>query len=186
MLRILSNGGTGGYNYFISGLPSGWTADGNVITIPNIINVVGSYIVKARVSDSNGNVLESDLRLVIRGVNVFIQANINNGSNTMNATAAGQSNAASGGISNNVQYTYSTSNQETINGGSSSSTTNILGINPNNFRSGTFSCTIINPIGNKVNTNNNVIGGQTNSAIPIGIQARAQDVNANVSLISLY
>lgn len=74
LVTLGCQGGSGQYSFSLSGLPAGWSADGNTITIPNIVNVVGNYVVNARVSDSNGNVLEGRINLVINGVNVVIQS----------------------------------------------------------------------------------------------------------------
>ena len=74
VVAINCAGGAGGYDFTFSGLPAGWVANGNAITIPNIVNVVGSYVVRARVTDDLGNVLEGDIKLVVNGVNVVIQS----------------------------------------------------------------------------------------------------------------
>ena len=57
VVSLECQGGSGVYNFALSGLPAGWTANGNTITIPNIVNVVGNYVISARVTDSAGNVL---------------------------------------------------------------------------------------------------------------------------------
>jgi hypothetical protein len=56
ILRLTSIGGSGGYTYFVTNLPSGWGIDGGVLTIPNIMNINGNYNVRVRVSDSEGSV----------------------------------------------------------------------------------------------------------------------------------
>lgn len=51
IVNIGCQGGQGAYRFNLSNLPSGWFADGNAITIPNIVNVVGAYLIRARVTD---------------------------------------------------------------------------------------------------------------------------------------
>lgn len=97
-VAVQCDGGNGGYSYSFSGLPNGWTSQGNVITIPNIVNVVGEYVIRARVTDASGAVLEGDIRLVVNGVNVVIQsANANTDNNIQVNFAPSGSNGAFGG-----------------------------------------------------------------------------------------
>ncbi len=83
IVNIGCQGGQGAYRFNLSNLPSGWSADGNAITIPNIVNVVGAYVIRARVTDEAGNVLEGDIRLVVNGVNVIVQSSNGNTDNTI-------------------------------------------------------------------------------------------------------
>jgi len=89
VVNLVCLGGVGQLNYSLSGLPNGWSSSGNQITIPNIVNTVGSYVIKARVSDSAGNVIQGDIRLVINGVNVVIQSATNNTINNIQYSLSG-------------------------------------------------------------------------------------------------
>lgn len=89
VVNIGCQGGQGAYRFNFSGLPAGWSADGNAITIPNIVNVVGAYVIRARVTDEAGNVLEGDIRLVINGVNVIVQSSNGNTDNAIQYSTVG-------------------------------------------------------------------------------------------------
>jgi hypothetical protein len=51
VVSLQSVGGSGTYRFDISSLPAGWTAQANAITIPNIVNLKGTYTIKAKVTD---------------------------------------------------------------------------------------------------------------------------------------
>lgn len=90
VVAVQSVGGNGGYKYSLSGLPNGWSASGNIISIPNIVNIVGEYVIRAKVTDSTGAVLEGDIKLIINGVNVLIQSsNANTDNNIQFSFGAG-------------------------------------------------------------------------------------------------
>jgi len=74
LLSLNCYGGAGRYYYALSGLPTGWVANDNTITIPNIVSLAGSYVIRAKVTDEQGNVLEGDIRLVINGAKVLVQS----------------------------------------------------------------------------------------------------------------
>lgn len=45
-------GGVGQLRYIFRNLPTGWDVqNGNTLVIPNIVNVVGTYVIRAVVSD---------------------------------------------------------------------------------------------------------------------------------------
>ena len=67
-------GGSGHYSYTFGGLPQGWTYSGNNLIIPNIQNVRGAYSIRARVTDSAGNVLNGIINLDLNGFPVVIQS----------------------------------------------------------------------------------------------------------------
>jgi hypothetical protein len=91
-------GAQGNYRFAFSGLPAGWTADGNTLSIPNIVNVVGNYLIKARVSDDAGNVLEGNINLIINGVNVVIQSSNTNNDNNIQYSVLGGVNQGNNAI----------------------------------------------------------------------------------------
>lgn len=67
-------GGTGNYRYQYRNLPRGWGQKGNALVIPGILNVNGQYSIKARVEDSEGNVIEDNIKLTINGVLINVQS----------------------------------------------------------------------------------------------------------------
>lgn len=67
-------GGTGQYSYNFEGLPLGWSYTGNNLIIPNVQNVRGAYSIRARVTDSAGNVLNGIINLDLNGFPVVIQS----------------------------------------------------------------------------------------------------------------
>ena len=90
VLTLGCQGGSGAYSFALSGLPSGWAANDNSITIPNIVNVIGTYVIRAKVTDLNtGLVLEGDISLVINGVNVVIQSSAGNNDNNIQFSVGG-------------------------------------------------------------------------------------------------
>lgn len=99
VIAIQCVGGNGGYRYTLSELPNGWSASGNIISIPNIVNVVGEYVIRARVTDASGAVLEGDIRLIINGVNVVVQSSNSNADNNIQVNfGPSGSGAPAGGV----------------------------------------------------------------------------------------
>ena len=70
--EIKCEGGSGKYNVKVENLPEGWSQNGNVLLIPNILNLKATYTFRASVSDSEGNKLSENVILRINGV--IIQA----------------------------------------------------------------------------------------------------------------
>lgn len=71
-ISISCTGGSGNYNYNFSNLPAGWSQSGNNLVIPNIAGLRGAYAIRARVQDSNGNVINGIINLNINGLAVVI------------------------------------------------------------------------------------------------------------------
>lgn len=55
-------------------MPRGWAQKGNSLVIPGILNVNGQYDISARVEDSEGNIVEGNIKLTINGVIVNVQS----------------------------------------------------------------------------------------------------------------
>ena len=67
-------GGNGQYSYTFGNLPQGWTYNGNNLIVPNVQNVRGAYAIRARVTDTAGNVLNGIINLDFNGFPIVIQS----------------------------------------------------------------------------------------------------------------
>lgn len=88
------SGGSGSYRFEITNLPAGWTAENNVINVPNIVNVNGDFVVGVRVTDDAGNTFQGNVKINVNGVNIAVSTGTVSGSASL-APAAGSTASAS-------------------------------------------------------------------------------------------
>ncbi len=69
-------GGSGSYRFEITNLPSGWTAQNNVINVPNINGVMGDFTIGVKVTDSAANVFQGNVKISINGINVVVASDV--------------------------------------------------------------------------------------------------------------
>lgn len=74
-------GGSGSYQFTFSGMPVGWTQNGNSIVIPDLASLRGTYLIGVYVQDTAGNTLSGNINLNINGLAVVISPADNNQNN---------------------------------------------------------------------------------------------------------
>ena len=111
-VQVHCNGGSGQYRYQFNGLPQGWNASGNTISIPNINNISGQeFTIGVRVVDAaTGEVLNSNIILSVNGVRVGINEGgaVGGTFGVSQGSAASSSSSSSSSSSGSVSVTSST------------------------------------------------------------------------------